>query len=694
MGVRGPKDFSPAFGSFDILSQVDSNLTLKKVGIQEFCESKEFCNVKLYPRQLVLLKLMFLEELTDREEEILDYWMDGGHNGEILISPHMRERIKWCRDQGYKHFREVLLIGGRRGSKGFITSLAMAYNLYQLLILGDPGRYYKISEEKEIYFSCVAASQDQAQKYLYADFSSVIGRCAALQNYITKIQELEFSVMTESDKATYHQAKMQNIRLGRDISKLRGAAFAANASTIRGQTCCFLAMDEIAHMEQEGESQAVASKVYSAAKPAQNQFGTDAMTVLLSSPYTKLGVLYERHQIALRDEEGVPDVPLAPNMFTFQFPSWALFEGYQEDPRFDRALACSPDWDPEEKKEDGTDKHSEFDKNQIREMRYEQYQRPEAFRVEFRSQFAEVLEAYLRPEMVDRMFAGRPTENGVIEELKTNFTEPYWGYRYKIHLDPSSTTAGFGMALAHTEDLEDPFGNVATHVVFDYIKRWEPRSFPNGVINWDTVLKEVFDLVRQFRPFEVTMDQHNSRMPIETLNRMCREHNLDTRIYEKTATSQNNWNRAEVFKTALYRGLVHAPNDTDDDQYCSEELKYLQQVNTSGRFPRVDKQDIGPVQTKDMADSCFECVEALIGNKIFREARESLSTGASLGALGGYAIGGIYTRARTDGAFQQQSGRQGEQSRVPGLSARERMAGLNSAARRSSWSGRRSGPKR
>jgi hypothetical protein len=49
--------------AFDLLEQVESSLTINKVSIQEFSESDQFCDKPLYPRQLVLLKLIFLEEL-------------------------------------------------------------------------------------------------------------------------------------------------------------------------------------------------------------------------------------------------------------------------------------------------------------------------------------------------------------------------------------------------------------------------------------------------------------------------------------------------------------------------------------------------------------------------------------------------------------------------------------------------------
>ena len=124
----------------DLLAQALNQLAPKKVGIEEFAESSEYCNKNLYPGQAVLLKTIFLEELTGQEEDILTYWINGGRNGtEIGISPNVRERVEWCREAGYPHFREVALVGGRRSSKGFCTGLAMGKVMWETLQKGDPG---------------------------------------------------------------------------------------------------------------------------------------------------------------------------------------------------------------------------------------------------------------------------------------------------------------------------------------------------------------------------------------------------------------------------------------------------------------------------------------------------------------------------------------------------------------------------
>ena len=279
---------------FDVLEQVEAGLVRKKVGIVEFAESDEFCGKRLYPRQRLLLKLIFLEELTSKEEDTLNYWMAGGRNGgEIQISPGIRERTEYLRELGAPHFREIILCGGRRSSKGFVTGIAMAKVMYEALQLQDPGTHYNIDTEKEIYFSCVASAEAQAKKFQYADLVSTVETCKAFEPFLAKSLETEFGIMTPSDQRKIEAAKSKNRKVQRHVAKLRGNALASNASTLRGSATMALCIDEMAHMIP-GESRASAEQVYDAAVPSLDQFGMDAIIFGNSSPYTKVGKFYER----------------------------------------------------------------------------------------------------------------------------------------------------------------------------------------------------------------------------------------------------------------------------------------------------------------------------------------------------------------------------------------------------------------
>lgn len=676
--------------ALDLLDTVEANLKASDVSIEEFAESSDYCDKRLYPRQRLLLKLIFLEELTGKEEDLLNYWIAGGRGGnEIVISPHIRDRIVYLRENGFPHFREIVLVGGRRSSKGFVTGIALAKVMYDCLQLQDPGRYYGIDPDKDIYFSCVAGSEAQAKEFQFADFVSTIEGCKAFEQNLTKSLETEFRVSTAEDHRKIAQFRARGNKILRDIARLRGKALASNAGTLRGSATMAIAIDEMAHMI-EGESKASAEKVYEAAEPSLDQFGVDAIIFDNSSPYTKLGKFYERYEEAMAVNEEDPSKPANPLIFAFQFPSWALFEGYKDDPKntFTGVITASADWDPDETDADGNDLHSEEDKQKIKIAKRSEATNPEKYKVERRAKFAEVTDAYLNPAMVDLAYKGRPLGLGAdgtmqFESMDTNWGDSSYVHRYKAHLDPSSTTAGFGFALGHSETLIDSQGNTSEHVMIDIVKRWRPQDFPGGVIDWEVVIAEVVVYADLFRPYEITLDQFDSTAPIQTMRRKLNEKSIGgIRVYEKTATPEYNWKRAEIFKTALYQAKVHVPSDIDDAKFSALELKFLQQKNMGGKFPRVDKQEIGPVQTKDMADCIMEVTHALIGNVVMSQIHADLTqTVLAAGAAGGYQIGGRDGHGEgsrvNPNIAEYYKGRTGEQKRAGPSQARMRLGGGN-----------------
>lgn len=405
-----------------------------------------------------------------------------------------------------------------------------------------------------------------------------------------------------------------------------------------------MVFDEFAHFQQ-GESDQSDSEVFGAAQPAISQFGLDAMIFCNSSPYSKVGKFYERYEASMSLDNGNPEYP---EMLGIRLPSWALYEGWWEDPTYigpKKCITVSPDWDPDRRNPSGGFFYTETDRHAIVIARQEEKDDATKYKVERRGMFAETVDAYLIPEMVDRMFLGRPvaydnlTDQWTHQSMQTNWDESTYMLKYYAHLDPSSTTAGFGFALGHVEEFT--MGQrVEKHVVFDIIKRWNPRDFKDHTIDWDPILDWITNICYLFRPEQLTMDQYNSAYPITWLRRKFREKRIATRVFEKTATAQTNWDRAEIFRTALYRGLVHAPNDTSDCLYCAEELKFLQEIKT-GRIPRVEKQDIGPIQTKDLADCVMTVTEVTIGDLMAAQIRRDLSgEHVYSGAPGGYPLGG------------------------------------------------------
>lgn len=595
-----------------ILRQFDN----KKISIVEFAESDEFCNKPLYPRQRVFLKTIFLEELEGWEEDILDDWLSA--EGETRISPMVRKQTEWLRENGYKNFPEVQLVGGRRSSKGYITSIAVAKKMFDTWKLGDPGRYYNIDPDKEIYFMCLATALQQAKAYQYADLVSAITRCRYLQPHIGKVQEETFTLKTSADEQYLSQMRTKGMKIGRDFAKLRGVPKSANADSIRGSATMVVVFDEAAFMTNtEGNSSSL-EQCYYAAEPALAQFGKDGMIFLNSSPYTKIGFFYDRF---VQSHEIVNDMAKFPTLLSFQFPSWEFYRDYDKDPyrRFKNAIMVSPDLDLE--------KLSPDDRDKAREAQLSEKANPDKFKVERRGQWAEVVDSYLNPDVVDRAFVSEYQDKPV--QMSTSGT---YLHRYFAHCDPSSTTAGFGFAIGHLEEFKDETGQPTPHVVFDVVKRWNPKDFPGETINYEVVLDEIVRWAQVFTFAELSFDQYYSNVLIQTIRSKLIEKRINTRVVEKTATAGANMNKYEALKTALNLDLVHIPVNCPDSEYAKLEMKFLQIKNG-----RVDKQDLGPVQTKDISDCIAEVTSTILGGSSAQVA--SLKSSLRYGSQGGYGIG-------------------------------------------------------
>ena len=595
----------------DLLDFFTNNIRDKNISIVEFAESDEYCNKPLYPRQRLLLKLIFLEELTAYEEDVLDEWI---HNksGEVMISPKIRERIQILRDKKYDHFREVMLIGGRRSSKGHITGLAVAKKIYDLINMENPQDKYGIDRDKTIWVTAIAASEDQAKRYQFADINGAITSCEALKPYWSKFLEKEISLMTPADIEKAAQLKTRStFKSERDSASIRIKPSAANASTIRGEATMVLIMDEMAHMMEGINSKSGADEILEAARPALDQFKEDALIFENSSPYTKVGKFYSNYLVAMDiipDQEQLSSEILDYRMMGLQFPSWELYKDWDKDPehRFKNAIVLSP-------REDES-------------MALEEERNPEKFSVERRSKFAEVIDGFLDPNKVDDMF--KPW-NG--RQLRTTKDRSGYGpgITFKGHCDPSTTTANFGLAIGHVEYHEDSQGREIPHVFFDHIHAWIPADFPDHTINYLDVQDEILEKILMFRPKEFSFDQFQSKGLIQWLKKESRRKGAgETMIREVTATEKLNFARADRFKTALNLGLVHAPADFSLLELAKNELKFLQQKGN-----RVVKQQVGPVTTKDIADCIMEVVDSLVGDFV---QMEPYSQGLTMGAPGGY----------------------------------------------------------
>ncbi len=573
--------------------------------IIEFALSESFLKVRLYPRQVTLLKLKFCSSalFTSYDRQVLAEWTAGfvrhdgddgttRYRGQYGVVADVEERIDWCRANGRGWFREIIMVAGRRGSKGYLGALACSYVLWHIMSTGDPQAHYGIPAGKQLHVMVFAAQQYQAQVNQWKDVVDVIRKSACFAPYIAG--------QSRDTLWLYSAAQLAAGNVAPKDATFVISAREATTQAGRGPATVCLLIDEMAHM-QAGGANRPADEIYSAASPSTAQFRTEAMLYQASSPWSQQGKFYAQYLRGLAADP-VTLKALNPDMLVVQLPSGELYRDWEltADPSFEAwpgGLAFPPLRGPIFDAADEA-RHRSAD--------------PHGYDVEFGAQWAASEAAYLPREDVDALFA---PYGGVNLQMKTVGTS---SHSYIAHADPSYTGANFAIVVAHVQLGDDG----QRHVIIDLIRVWRPTDWSDKRINYEHVIDEIKDLLRRFRLTDLTFDQFNAGGLLQRLQDFAR---TDARvlgnpsIYERTATAPYNHRAAETFKAALSRRLVHAPyHDLAD-----AELR-----NLESRNGRVNHPTTGTVTTSDIADCLMAITYAFLGDD------NSDQLGKSFGSVG------------------------------------------------------------
>jgi hypothetical protein len=596
---------------------------------------------QLYPRQATLLKVIFLREdlFTEFDYAVVLEWENAfrlsGNNG---ITPGVLDRMRYLRAHGYRWFREVLLVMGRRAGKGYVSALAMSYVLWCYLAKGDPQGHYGVDRDKQLACFIYAGKKEQARENLWKDLVNVIlgGPCFA--PYVSRPMGESLSVYAPNDFVRARKLEQRGIATVADRATFLIQPKEATLMSGRGPASFMQGYDEMAHQVSAGGAARSAEEIYGAATPALDQFKRDAFIVEPSSPWQMIGQFFTNWENSLLI--GDDGIPVYPEMLMLQLASWEI---YYDWPRAHELELFPADF-PGDLKEYEDRPHPQLQrlKGAIQEydepMQRLEKANPETFAVERLSHWQATVDAYLDPKKIDEMF--QPWNDRVLEMQDGGVLSVY----YKGHADPSLANANFGIAIAHPETDET---TGLTHCVFDYISHWQPSDFPDNIIDYIEIEQEIWNLLQRFKPDEFTFDQWNSAAVIAQLKKRVYDAKFPKRVqvWEQTATVKHNWERAENFKISLNQNWVHAP----PYELAALELRFLQLKNG-----KVEKQETGPVITKDVADCLFECVWAILGDQVNSFIGGKLSNFP----IGGMAAGGFdpYSRERDRPAVMDQLG--------------------------------------
>lgn len=664
---------------WDLAVQVSAQTGFKPPDPITFILSEDYLNrPNIYPRQATLIKVIFLRDdlFTDYDLKVIEEWEESyrktGNNG---ISPQILERIAWLKEREYPWFREILLVLGRRGGKGYVTALCMAYILWTYMGFGDPQENFGVDRDKKLTLMCFAAKRDQAKDNVWTDIANVILGSNCFGPYVSRALGESLSVKAPKDDDRVKKMRAKGVVSAADQASFTIVPKESTLTAGRGPASFAQVYDEMAHVVNSGANRS-AEDVYAAATPSLDQFGKYAAIFEPSSPWQMMGQFYENygHSIEIDPETGFPTYP---EMLMLQLTSWDIYLDWEiaheiplfpEYTRGDRYEYYYPEKHDENYPVGPID--PEFDE-QLRpyprmrrlkaaiqtyddQMKRLEKANPETFKVERRSHFAAALDAYLNPEKVEQIFQPwleRPEHYG--PQLLVPQTGGLLAIAYKGHGDPAKVNDKFGIAVAHAE--HDAQGRA--HCVFDLLHHFDPSDFDGGIIDYEEVDEWIWEnVITKFYPEEFTFDQYNSTSSIQRLQKKIRGVHLPKRVqvFEKTTTRPYDWQVKENSKAAINLGLVHAPPVSSGEAYdrAELELRFLQKMPGD----KVDHPSAGPVQSKDIADAMTECIHVLIGEQVNNFVHSDMSLAPLALAQGGITpFKGAMDQAEQD-VLQRMSG--------------------------------------
>lgn len=574
----------------------------RPLNVVEF--SHRFLGQSLYPRQGTLLKLITADRdaLTDFDLQVIAEWAHGfapagdearwvGTGG---VPPDILTRVDRLAQADLPWFRSVVLVLGRRAGKGYVVRTLLAWRVWHLITSGDPHGHYGIDPLKQLNLLVFSTKVDQAKRDQFGDAHALLTTAPCFQRRLGRCTREVVTILTSAQLA-------DGAQVGVDEGLIAVRAAESTSTAGRGAAVPMLVLDEVAHLSGAG-STSDANTIYDATMPAAAQFGPEQLVVLSSSPAEKTGPQYAAYQRALEVNPATGEGAY-PDTFMLQGPSWCLYTDWRRAPEI-------PMWP-------GGPSFPPFKRAILEptddEVVLMRHSNPDTYAVEYAGQFRSARNNYLPPDRVDAMF--HPFDGRTLVQE----TEGILNRTYMAHGDPSVSGANFGLAVGHGE-----WHGGRLHVLLDRLHHWEPSQFEGGRIDYDAIEDDLVGFAAAFGLSSLTFDQYNSAQVIQRLDRRIKALRLPKACHvgEATASSGANWRVAEVFKTALGMGIVHAPAYP----LAQLELEYLQRTNN-----RIHPPSTGEVRTKDVADAIMQVTYAVIadGDPELFEALGGLSPSGS-----------------------------------------------------------------
>jgi hypothetical protein len=426
----------------------------------EFIESPQGIGVTLYPVQRVMVKAIFGVPFDFRPQMVPMYDV---FREKIIRTVTEEEYLRICHEEGRcnvgnwrdlkpEGYNEAAVFAGRRGGKSQVVAAIGAYMLYKLLNVRSPQEYFALVPGSPLDFTFMAQDDEGANR-LYDKLREDVNRSPFFNPYIRGNTSSEMTFITEADREKRDPTPTIHVR-----------SYPCTTNAVRGPSSMFLALDEFAHFRSAKGSSS--DEVYEAATPSTGQFvhkqtlsdGTSketlhSLTLSISSPWVKVGKMYDLHRLAM--EEGEKS-----HIFTLRCSTAEM------NPRFPSVKL-----------------RQAFKTNNL------------TFKAEYGGNFLESSETYLPIASIRACTDVQydETTNKPIEETGRlnirHFTTTAIGRQYFWAIDLAFQNDATAVAIAH---LEYAGGNKGIRLVYDYIDRMIVGEMFDGLGVPDALMKEKY----------------------------------------------------------------------------------------------------------------------------------------------------------------------------------------------------------
>ncbi len=314
----------------------------KIFNIVDYIEAPWGLNMKLYPVQRFIVKLYYNVPLDDVLPEdhryriqLTDMFKSKVHHtfteAEYLEHLYNEGRCNISEQDPDHTRRQLILACGRRSGKSTLAGVFASYEIYRLLSLGNPQKYYGLPQGNRIQIISVATDKEQAG-ILFNEVTGHVAKCEYFKTYVGSNTQsyVTFRTPYDIDKfgATSRHENGKFVSFNGKAS-LRLAFKSCIAKGLRGMGNIVIILDEFAHFQVKGQSSA--KEIYDAVTPSAAMFSpknpdnpmepvgdVDSRIILISSPLNREGKFYEQFQLAMSRGPG------SENLLAIQAPTWEI----------------------------------------------------------------------------------------------------------------------------------------------------------------------------------------------------------------------------------------------------------------------------------------------------------------------------------------------------------------------------------